>query len=51
MSFLVGTEADTGATESLEMMNAVAVAGDEIDDVNMFAKLIKKAEEAAQAAV
>jgi hypothetical protein len=51
MSVQVGTQAEAGATKGIKKMLEVEKAGDEIDDVNTFAKLIKKAEEATQAAL
>ncbi|MEN3293135.1 MAG: hypothetical protein V7642_2388 [Burkholderiales bacterium] len=51
MSVEVGTQGEAGATKGIKKMIAVDEAGDRVDDVNTFAKLIKKAEEAAQAAL
>lgn len=51
MSVQVGTQSEAGATEGIKKMLAVEKAGDKLDDVHIFAKLIKKAEEVAQSAV
>ncbi|SFL98259.1 hypothetical protein [Rugamonas rubra] len=44
-------EQQTPAARSLADLNAVSDAGEDIDDVTAFTKLIKKAEEVAQAAL
>jgi hypothetical protein len=51
MSVQVGTQAEEAANESIKKMLQIDNAADRIDDCNTFAKLIKKAEEAAQAAL
>lgn len=51
MSTAVEQSAEKGALGAVEYMKFVNNAAGGIDDVNIFAKLIKKSEEAAQSAL